>query len=843
MSFFNSIVNKIAGRLKKAQGIGQDVNQETGYGYESQDEIIDRIDNAQPQVQPQPQMGSFSDVQIQMIVARARKFLDLVDTVDPLESVLPAFPQYFKNDPLKGYFIQTAYNVLGGKGISQDIIDELLGYWYGTPQEVEPQEVEPQEVEPQEVEPQEVERIKIKRPPDSRMTEEIKRKLSNSDIEERLRSSKEVNPDLCFKGIEQLDSRLGDLYTIGEKKKGTGNMDRYPITWTPPEAQEVIDSYFKDERIDTSALVTKVTRSVKNFLHKKQLKHQVQDADIDSWVWQSMNTPDSLNLSRTQRFNPQNGSTLCVGGGDYLVNFFRKNPTYLPEGISAEYAEANAKEWDFRVKLAPIMSSLISDKNRDVLDYVFNGMGTLIGNLIIDSVPKNQLSYDVESGTGKTYKDILDAKKDKVGDRGAVPDKRNPEVGEMVNDREWEMLKAFAPPVEDYAGYPDQDGKGNILREVYNDLGHSASDSMTDDIVEMNQGTPKGKQNVIKMNRRADLLQIFMLYGTNQIEDIVKPMSELFNPHGKIHLDFKENKVKSWGSLISPGSFLNTFINVAKAKEMIATDFPAGGLSVSNNESTIGTKVSDHFKRQGIEDPVLYNMLADENFIRRSRFIDLGVETTSTTKKPVTENMFSLEYGYFDRDLNLKQHEAMGTKIRGQQAYDLQNIVPYLLQSAIDKERDILANSEDPQAALERFRFGRKFLARAYPRHSAMESTEEGRHVGGRRNDILSRMIGRDMTPREAWWMATGRIDIPLDEIKMSREEAVIEKKNSPPRKRKKKASEQFINGLYKSGNSILVELVKSQQMLDGFGLGEDVIKTINKVGDDYRNRIESLRD
>lgn len=91
--------------------------------------------------------------------------------------------------------------------------------------------------------------------------------------------------------------------------------------------------------------------------------------------------------------------------------------------------------------------------------------------------------------------------------------------------------------------------------------------------------------------------------------------------------------------------------------------------------------------------------------------------------------------------------------------------------------------------------------------------------------------------------MATGMIDIPLDKVKMSREEAVIEHNNSPPRKRKKKASEEFINGLYKQGNSILVELVKSQKLLANFGLGEEVIKTINKVGDDYRNRIESLRD
>jgi len=824
MSFFDKIVNRITDKFKKAQNIGE-------VPIEEVDEAIDR---SHPQVQPQ--IGELSPEQVTFVVTKAREFLNLVDPLNPYDSPLPVLPSAFKNPRLMPYFIQTANYILKTEnGMNSDVVDGFVKFLLGTGARPQVQEVVEPQIEPQQViDPNEgIEPVKeLARTEDPRLTEDIKRKLSENDLVDRLKTDMNVNPDLVFQGIEELDRRLGEgAYTIGKKhtskqsKAGIQPMDRYPIKWNSPESQQFLDSYFKDEAIDTRALASRAVGEVKRYLKSKNLGAEIVGQDIDNLVWESMNTVDNISLGRTQRFNPKTGESNCVGK-DYLIGFFTTYPQYLPENISTEYTKKNKKSWDLRDQLSPIMSSLIADKNRDVLNYIFKNMSRRIGNMIIDRVPKDQLSYDVESVSGKAFKDILDDRGGKMSERGAVVDKRSEEYRKALNSRTWGIMSQFASK--------ENDGQGNVFRGAYDNLGKSAVDAMTDDIVEMDDPI-----KIITKNKMADVLQMFMLYGSNQVDELVKPVSKLKNDNGKIILDLKGNKVKSWGSLIYPGSLYNTLINVAKAKKYIATNYPAGEFrGESNDESRIGSVTSNIFKQNQVNDTVLYDMLADENFIKRSRLVDVNAQTKETQKRPAG-NALSQSYGFFDQNLDLATYNKIAKDIRGWQGHFLKNSIPYLLQSAIDKKRDILANSDNAEAELARFRIERQFLGDAHPKHSyyKKDNPEEGRAVGGNRSEILSTMFGRDVTPREGWLMVTGQKEIPLEEVQLSREEAIIDMK------KRKKASEEFINGLYKSGNSILMELVKAQQMLDGFDLGEEAIKTINKVGDDYRSRIESLRE
>jgi len=960
MSFFNRIVNKITGRNKKAQGIGQGIDP-SGYttvdehlvdprGYTEEDKRLD----AEPQVQPQPQMGSFSDVQIQMIVSKAREFLEKVNPADPLNSNLPAFPEHFKHPQIKPIFIQSANWILGKEmEIDQVIIDELIEAWY-QPQVAEPQVAEPQVAEPQVAEPDDslklqmmdyarsidpnnldqidtvdgtwlndanvglfqsvlkeilsteknlgereinevIRSVKETYVPlinDPRLTEEIRRKVPK-DIVRRIENGNIANRDAFFQGIEELDARLGEgSYTINERvkqkiksKTNKQQMDKYPVKWISPEAHQFFDAYLKKgSGVDES----KTVGEVKKYLKSKNEGSEVIGQDVENMVWESMNTLDNIGLGRTQRFDPNTGQLSYPGKGpDYLINFFLKYPQYLPGGpggISKEYVEQNKKSWELRDKLSGIIRPLISNKNSDVLEYVMHLMGKRIATLISDRKDRDQLSYDIESDTGKAVIDILDAKGGFAAGAGAQVDRTSDEYQKAVNVVRWQSIQQYAST--------ENGGTGNILREVNDNIGKPVTDSLSEKIGQIASGELAVKdvsKEILRYNLLADTIQSLMLMGISQVDTLFKEVHESYNEedpnsirfrmdddkkrgiyekpgglvNGQVFLNMDGSGIDKWNKIVSGGSLYNVMSNIAKAKGIISK---INTSQTGSDPKRIAQAASTELQRQGItaeNNPIVHSMLQDEEFVKRSRaispnlvdsmYIRYKVPPPNVDKlkykklKKSFNNVINISHNYFieptieaviNEEANIRQMykddpKTMDSKLTrlDEMKKVFSSIIPTHVEYKWSQEqRDKLKETIEQQKEQQKIEKQKieKQKKDGVPKEDLTPLTKIRRAPLGLRNKNIH---GQDYNVSQ-WWKALmgvrdkkGNLVYPI------------------PRKTSPKVSEQFINGLYKSGNSILAELVKAQQMLDGFGLGEEVIKTINKVGDDYRNRIESLRD
>jgi len=913
MSFFNNIVNKIAGRFKKAQDIG----------YDTIEEVDEAIDRSQPQVQPQMAKG-LNPQQVTMVVTKAREFLELVDPVAPLDSVLPPLPSFFKNPQLMPYFVQTANYILKQeKGIDSDIVDELVGFLLGT--ETQPQEQiqeQPQQVELNEnlklqmanyaraidvnsldtipsvdpswlaenniglfqsvlkeilstekgLEEKDVEdTIRSIRPQqdasqvDQRLTGNVEGKLPET-IKVRLSNGNIDQPDLFFKGMADLNDRLGDSYVVGERprKKTVGkskrqSMDRYPIKWNSPESQQFFDTFLKDSNdINISSLVGEV----KKYLKSVNLESEIVGQDVDSMIWESINTVDNIGLGRTERLNPKTGESICLR--DYLVDFFIKFPQYLPENISLEQVTANKKSWDIRTQLSPVMSSLISTKNEDVLNYILHGMSSRVANTINDRKEKNQMSYDKESGTGKAFKNILDDNGGRISELGSIVDKTSPEYQIAVDKQKWNSLQQYAST--------ENGGAGNVLREVNDEIGKPITNLLNDKIDKISNGelaVVNPSKNVIKNNLIADTIQSLMLMGISQVDTLFKDNHTVskddIDPvtfkmrnkqkgvienteglvNGKVFLNMDGSGIDKWSSLVNGGSLYNVMNDVAKTKAIISRiDLAQRG----SDPRRIAQEATRQLDMQGItadRNPIIHSMLQDDGFISRSRAIT-AAELDAMNKQ------YAVPPPNADINTYKKYVKAFNNVVNISHDHFIEPAIETILNAENNIRQTYKDDPETMKNRLDRLDDMRSIFGNIFPTHAEYNWDQKTRDdkKKSREEDIKEWNAGeREKKPRRSL-LGSSIINVGGQEYTVSQWwKALMGKKDEKgniiyplPKKSAPKESSQIINGLYKSGNSILTELIKSQQILEGFGLGEDVIKTINKVGDDYRNRIESLR-
>jgi len=536
-------------------------------------------------------------------------------------------------------------------------------------------------------------------------------------------------------------------------------------------------------------------------------------------------------------FNSRKGNNTCYK--DYLVDFFINSPQYLKgtninmsfdthiskkgeriktyffNGVNLCSVGSDQNEvWKIRNELSNIMVDVMKDEQgkKDVEDYVYKNIPIRIANDLTDikRQERGNVSMNAPSSTGKEYGGILSQDDLDARSNINVKDKFQKRIENKTKGIE--ILKPFSSL--------ESGGEGNIFREIYQDLGEPTLNSLSSYIEKIKNGevefiseNSKNKA-ILDKNLIADSLQAFMLIGSNQLDTLIPKKEKDFNINdrgtvtnkdGSIILDIKGNKVKQWRGIVSGFSLARCMSDIAKAKALISNmDLSLSG----SNPDGIAQRVRTELGSQSITtetDPVVFAMLQNDDFIKRSR-LDPALIGEMYQKYRVGKESKS-----FNGAIKDKPHHFFG----------------YFVKSIILAENNIKQTYADDPVTMEhkllRLEKMKNIFGRTFPVHSYYNSEKEGKSVGGKKSKSLSQLFGFTITPREAWWMATGKMKIP--HIDFAKESA------------------QYIRGLYKSGNSILVELVESQKMLDKFGLGSDAINTINKIGDEYRTRIEALRD
>ena len=684
--------------------------------------------------------------------------------------------------------------------------------------------------------------------------------------------------------MDDLDQKLGgsDLYTIKEKPVGKRN-DLYPVEWASPSAK-----LFREAFIDTRdssgevvvnedgspdmakmeailegfgqkhpsggvSAIQKVIGLVGKYTHK-----QLDKDEVISTLWMALR-PENIPLGRTMRVQPKKGTVSCLK--DYLVDFFVDYPMYLGSDIKLDLHGTDrintkgekiveplfnginicktgvreTESWEIRKRLSDIIANLIRQENKDVEEYVYRKTTNGVANIFLGVEGVPLVSLDKETDVGDALGTMID--KSKVQDVSSS-DISKKDIRAKDNITQWDKLGQYASK--------EAGGGGNIFRELYDEIGQPTIDSMSSYIESLNSGEIKVREKknktqeesqaiaILKNSLITDSLQAFMLMGSNQVDSLFKEdqspnnfsvgrhkkidkdtrdvvfdyrrgtikndKNDVGQKSGKLFLNMDTGEIASWRSLISGHDILKVSNDISEAKALISQvdKYRAG-----SNLSSIGNLVSKQLESQGVTtetDPVVHTMLQDANFVSRSMLNPSYIEPMKKL------------YGG-----NVKQ---LRDKLNLMHNYFLEHAVKSIIV-AENNIRNTYAN--DPKTMdmkLQRLAKSREIFGKTYLSHSYFESEEEGSAVGGKVNAGLTRLFGRPTTPRAAWWMVTNRMKIPPI-----------------------KESIQFINGLYKQGNSIIAELIKAQKMLGGFGLGKDVINTINKIGDDYRKKIELLKD
>ena len=673
-------------------------------------------------------------------------------------------------------------------------------------------------------------------------------------IKNNLREGLLRNPEILFEGLDDLDQKLGKgLYSI-EEKSTSKKHDLYPVRWSSPSSQlfrktflENADGTTNQERVEeilNHFVTTKkdggagMIQDIRNILwdrYKISFNKNEED-DIKNRLWESLN-PENIPLGRSMYFSPEKGSATCYK--DYLVDFFINNPqylkgtninmsvdthtsgrgneikTYLFNRVNLCSSASDQNEvWRVRNELSNIMADIMMDEQgqKSVADYVYKAIPSRIINdlTVLRRRERGDVSMNAPSSSGKEYGGVLSQ-----DDLDARPPIDAKDKYQRRREGKVEGREILGP----YSSL-ESGGEGNIFREIYQDLGEPTVNSLSAYIEEIKDGKIQFKneksknQAILRRSLVADSLQAFMLTGSNQLDNFVPKEEGNFritdtgavgNEDGSIILDLKGNEVKKWRGIVSSHSLSRTISDIAKAKALISN------MNLSQSGSSpdrIAQRTAIELGNQGITpetDPVVFAMLKNDDFIKRSR----------------------LDPALMDEMYKTYRIGQSPGKFNGAINYLHNYFLEYFVKSIVSAENNIKQTYADDPATMKhklwRLDKMKSIFGQTYPSHSYFNNEEEGAAVGGKINKGLTELFGSPTTPRAAWWMATGRMDIPP--IKSTKE------------------SQQFVNGLYKIGNSILAELVKSQNMLDGFGLGSDAIKTINKIGDEYRIKIESLKN
>ena len=842
----------------------------------------------------------------QNFVSQVRQYFENINPADPLNSLLPPFPEKWKSSQLSRSFIMVANQVLDEKGLDERNKYEIINTLLGTRQLIESSftdevsnfirtSIDPENpdisslpnVNKEWLEPdtigqfQSIAREILSSEPynmnemeaDSIITSMMEPRVEGKERftglpEDLLRRIviKNVNEKTILDGLASLDRRLGKgTYTLDSKNPGS---DRYPVMWVSPQSQQFYDTFVSKDpqkREDFLAYCRKskkdggsgMVNSIINYLGLNKSLTEMQkgavENDIGSLIWEFLATKTRIPFGRTENFDPNTGESVCIK--DYLSNFFGKNPQYLPKGIKVEVVKSGKRtdylfngvnlcksadtpqKWAIRDKLSQSVSSLIAAKNPDILDYVLNTMAVRIGNYVKEKRKREipEASIDVPGKEGKPMGGGLSIEREKKRRDVAKQKIDKTQFGEedienaVTNRKLGIVIKEI--------------GDENIFQNIYDNFGRETITFLSSEI---ENGVITNPSAVVKSSKVIDTLQAFMLLCSSQFDSFLSN-SNFNNDDGKLHFDMKDGKVNKWNETVNKERMFNTFANIAEAKKIIANM----NARFSKDPTNVAQNTAKQLRVKGITeetDPIVFTMLQDESFIRRSMLADPSLidnyykVSTKEVKRKIKDKLDKKKIRKTPIEINKMTYEALGKTLNESMQTMPGTFIPYAVSIIAQKENQIrqdFANEpEIMKSELQKLRKMQQIFGLAFPVHAEFKlddakwaerirDAEKGikRYpFPGHVNKTLTRMLnlpgGKTISHRDGYRMMVGLEPIPQNILR---------------------ESSQMSYSLYKYGNSILENMIRSYDILDKFGLGQEIMETITQIGDDYRNRILSV--